>query len=438
MDKESILSQLCQIENEYNNFVDHALQLDAANMALMRNEYRNCLEKLPIRDQVTYFFGSQIQDIRPIKYGLIGIIVIKDEPKIDLLINKLKAHGFDHIIIIDDNSSKENLLSCDFPLLVSRLSVRAGTFGLSKVLWIESICNLFFDGCWIATFDADEFLDIDTLYLKPPTLDCMVEAGFHLKLFLDTYSYPCVPFCLLDVSPVELFKSQQVLPISTYCYYFSNSAASIQEYSNSSAVKWSLGDRFRSQLHTDLRFHLFGIAESRVKISIILWEVGKNLMLHQGFHNIIDRSANVVYDIHWAMRLGIACKTLVHQKILFTHLSPPSSKKLSQYFPRTAQNISMLSERLARQGGMPTSPQAFLYNFRGTIFMPSWSFNGKIFYVDEFLLDSGAIALRGDYEFVNVSIDVFNNLLESLPCFVALQVVLINRSCQYIQLRNTI
>ena len=438
MNKTSILSELRKIENEYIIFTDQALELDAANVAILRNTYRKCLERLSPYDQVSYFFGNQLERIRALKNALVGIVVIKDEPRIDLLINKLKAYGFDYIIIIDDNSSKEVLLCCEFPLPALRLCVKAGTFGLSKVLWIESICNLFFDGCWIATFDADEFLDIDSLYFKSPTLGCLVKTKFDLKAFLVTYNYPCVPFCLLDVSPLEILRSQQVLQESTFCYYFSNSSASIQKYSNSSAVKWSLGGRFRSQLHTDLRFHLFGIVESRAKISIILWEASKKLMLHQGFHNVIDRSSNIVYDIHWAMRLGIACKTLIHQKILFIHLSPPSSEKLSQYFQRTAQNIAMLSESLAGQRSMPASSDALLYNYRGAVFMPSWSCNGKIFYVDEALLDSSAIALRGDYEFVNVSSDGFRNLLKSLNCFVALQVIIINRRCRYIQLRNLI
>ena len=289
----------------------------------------------------------------------------------------------------------------------------------------------------MATIDADEFIDIDSFYqLAPPTIHDLVKTGLDLKGFLRNHKYSFVPFCLLDVLPNDLSQAAEQLFNSSFYYCFSSDQSKLRDYGNLPAVKWSFGSKHDSQYFTDLRYHFYQIAESRSKISLVLWDKCKNFMLHQGFHNVTDRSTGVVHDMAWVRRFRVPCKTIVHQKVLFTRVNPPTRGKLSQYFPRTAQNISTLTKELFDGQSPQASGPESLFVFRGTLFMPSWTQNGKILYTTEELLDPEANALNQDYEFVRIPDSTYDKLLLKLHSFVAQKVVRVNRRCRYIQLRN--
>ncbi len=436
MSQSSIHDKLHRIEEDYKSLLAQST-LDARKIAILRDEYRKSIEQTSFYDRASYFFGKQINQLRPRRDALVCIVVIKDEPNITLLLDKLAALSFDQIILIDDHSSQVYTPSLVSSEAVNKIEVKAGTFGLSKVLWIESICNYFFDGSWVATIDADEFIDIDSFYqLAPPTIFDLAKSGLDLKGFLRNHKYSFVPFCLLDVLPSDLGQAAEQLFGSSFYYYFSSDQSKLRDYGNLPAVKWSFGSKYDSQYFTDLRYHFYQIAESRSKISLMLWDKSKNLMLHQGFHNVTDRSTGVVHDMAWVRRFRVPCKTIVHQKVLFTCVNPPTSGKLSQYFPRTAQNISALTKELFTGQSPQASGPESLFVFRGTLFMPSWTQNGKLLYTTEELLDSDANALNQDYEFVRIPDSTYDKLLLSLHCFVAQKVVRINRRCRYIQLRN--
>lgn len=435
MNQSKVHDKLCKIEEKYKSLLGES-SLDARKIALLRDEYRKSLEQISFSDRVSYFFGKQINHLRPVKDALACIVVIKDEPNINLLLDKLTALGFDQIILIDDHSTLAFMSSEGSSEIVYKLEVKAGVFGLSKVLWIESICNYLFDGSWVATIDADEFIDIDSLYQLAPTINDLVKSSLDLKDFLRNHKYPFVPFCLLDVLPSDITQAEEQLFNSSFYYCFSPNQSKFRDYGNLPAVKWSFGGRYGSQYFTDLRYHFYQIAESRSKMSLMLWDKHKNFMLHQGFHNVTDRSTGVVHDIAWARRFRVPCKTIVHQKLLFTRVNPPTRGKLSQYFPRTSQNIATLSKELSDGPSPQSSSPESLFVFKGTLFMPSWTQNGKLLYTTVELLDPDACALSQDYEFVLISDSAYDKLLLSLHFFVAQKVVRINRRCRYIQLRN--
>ena len=436
MSKQLIYEQLCEIDTQYKKALADACLPDPKKIALLRTLYREHIEQLPASDQVSYFFGNQVQGISPSNSSLIAFIVIRDEPNINLLMNKLIAYGFDQIILIDDHSSQLFLSNQVLAPKTARLSVHSGSFGLSKVLWIESICNLLFHGSWVATFDADEFIDVDSLYSDPVTLCSLTEKCQDFRHQIMRSAEPVVPFCLLDVLPCKPNHRPEWSPDSPIAYYVNASRLIVSEYSKSSAVKWSFGKNYAAQYITDLRYHLFGIAESRSKISLMRWDKGKSLMLHQGFHIVTDRSSGQVFDMEWARRSRVMCKTIIHQKILFSILNPPRIDKLSGYFPRTAENIKKLTASCASDAALLLSSVGLMHEFRGTIYLPSWTLNGKVIYVDESLLDAEANALREDYEFLNVVYCVYQQLLCGLHHFAGMKLVRINRPRLYLQLRN--
>lgn len=435
MSHSEIHEQLHEIETEYNSLL-YKSTLEPQRVSCLRDQYRIKLEQLSFFDRATYFFGNQVDQLIPTKNILTCIAVIKDEPNINLLLSRLTALDFDQIILIQDYSTQEFMPDPGSPEVFYKLEVRAGAFGLCKSLWIESICNYFFDQCWVATIDADEFIDIDSIYQHAPSINSLAKSGQGLKAFLRECDHDYVPFCLLDVLPRDLSLPDVELLNSSFYYCVAPDASKFGDYGNQPAVKWSFGGKYDSQYLTDLRYHFYQIAESRAKVSLVLWDKHKELMLHQGFHNVTDRSTGVVHDIAWARRLRVPCKTIVHQKILFTRLNPPTSGKLSQYFPRTAQNISTLTKELSNRSSSQALNSESLFVFRGTLFMPSWAQNGKLLYTDKTLLDPGACALSQDYEFILISGPIFDSILRNLHCFVAQKVVRINRRLRYIQLRN--
>lgn len=219
-------------------------------------------------------------------------------------------------------------------------------------------------------------------------------------------------------------------------YYAGMGRQPAQDYGKMSAVKWSFGSRFYPQYITDLRYHACGIAESRSKLSLLFWRRCKKLMLHQGFHTVAERESGKVYDMEWARESRVACKTIVHQKILFTLLNPPQTSKLMGYFPRTASNVAKLKEMLTKQNTSSLSSLDSLQTFYGTLYMPSWTLNGKIIYVQECLLEPDIDSLMDEYEFLRVSTHTFQSLTVTLHRFAGMNVIRLNRQRMYIQLRN--
>lgn len=436
MSEQMTYTELDEIEIEYRLILGDIKPEDHKRLSALREKYRANIERLSCLDQAYYFFGNQIHNIEAHPGSLVGFIVVRDEANLSFLIAKMKAYGFERIVVIDDHSSQEHLRKQEIASPAVRISVKNGMFGLSKVLWIESICNLLFDGSWIGTFDADEFIEIDSIYRGAGTFNTIAQSNRDLKRFLAQQKYPAIPFCLLDVLPDRSSESVASLRETRLLYYCGAGFRRVQDYAQMTPVRWSLGQKATAQYATDLRYHLYGISESRSKVSLLRWEASKRIMLHQGFHSMTHRSSAMTYDTKWAMASGAPCKTLIHQKILFALLNPPSEEKLKGYFPRTASNASKLKATLYEKESHLFSSLHPLHQFYGTIYMPSWTHNGKVIYTEESLLDDAINSLRTDYEFLCVSFNVFKQLVDSLRRFVGMRVIQLNRAGMYLQLRN--
>jgi hypothetical protein len=440
MKRAEVIEALQSVESEYIGLLDDAHAPEKARIIQqLREIYRSSFEQLTHEDRAEYFFGDQVNAIKERCYELVAICVVKDEYHIDLLISKLKASSFDAAIIIDDNSLNKADLRNKADSFTSILEVKQGRFGLAKTLWIESISNLRLNKCWVATLDADEFIELETYYSHSPSIAGVASTRNNLKKRLKASTLPLMPFCLLDVVPAIKHENQNLLIRSGLSYYvMPPDPKELRTYKEQPAVKWSFGSECFSQCMTDVRARLLDIVESRAKFSIIFWDRELCIKLHQGFHEVTFRSENEHYNAKRAIETGASIGTLLHAKVIWSMIDTLNPSKTAEYFPRTAQNIIKLDSNLRHIPWESSSVQANIQPYQGSIFLPSWSKMGKIIVsgANTSVIDVLEKRFSMTYEICIVNSELLEWATDRIRLFKGMRLIRADRIARYIQLIN--